>query len=130
MPPPPKAEAGKKRVFVTHEDFVKAWTKGRSKADVAADLGMTEAAVSGRATALRKAGVKLKSFVGMRRKLDANDVKRLNALIAKAEDEEDDEDNLPAPVANKVCRSCQAVNRPEVARCVKCGSLTFEAAKK
>lgn len=62
---------------VTPDDFVRAWQKAETLADVARALGMNEHACENRAYRYREQGVRLKH---LRRHMD---VERLNRIVAE-----------------------------------------------
>lgn len=70
---------GKRRVTVTAEEFVKAWAKGGTIADVASRCGMSTASATSRGARFRKAGVRLPDLERLSsRRID---VAALNALL-------------------------------------------------
>lgn len=69
-------------VKVSHEDFVVAWATSRTLDDVVKSTEMTKAAVQGRASMLRKKGVKLPRL-NFPTVLDDLKVAQLNSLVKK-----------------------------------------------
>jgi hypothetical protein len=68
--------------MITDETFVRTWLEKPNLASVAAELEITLAACSTRATLLRKAGVNLPKFTRRAAPAPEIDVESLNKLIA------------------------------------------------
>ena len=71
----------KGKTTVAVEDFVVAFAQAKSAGEIAEKLGLSKGSVHARASALRKAGVKLKRFPRGRR--TALDVAALNDLLGR-----------------------------------------------
>ena len=67
---------------ISHEDFVVAYANARTLDDVVAATGMNKPAVQGRASMLRKRGVKLPRL-SLPTQLDEFRVAQLNSLVKK-----------------------------------------------
>ena len=67
------------RVRVSDKDFVGAWLRCHSHAEVAEAVGLAPASVLARAKRLREAGVELPAYERVRKGID---VSALNSLIA------------------------------------------------
>jgi biotin operon repressor len=86
---------GKSTVAV--EDFVTAFAQAKSAGEVAERTGLSKASVQAKASALRKAGVKLKRFPRGRK--TAVDVDALNDLLGRLGALDDTSDTRPGPPA-------------------------------
>ena len=74
-----KSSGNGRRTHVSAVDFVKAWVKGGTIADVAERAGVSIATAQGRAHRFRKAGVALPKLE--RRTHAGLDIQALNALL-------------------------------------------------
>ena len=87
---------------VSNEVFCKAWKNSDSVTEVAEEFSITTTAATARAAALRKMGVKLKSFPRGRKAGSGIDVDALNAMLAEGDDNTDTDNtdtDTPPPVA-------------------------------
>lgn len=75
-------KSGEKRKYVSIEKFIRSYEslKNKTVADVANSIGIKPAAVSIRASKLRKKGVNLRVF---ERKNRSNIVEKANAILAE-----------------------------------------------